>query len=197
MSQLKTVSLSAALLAVIAETGLKNVLVSALVTVGTPATATGFVYEVMRMRSARLEHEARDRAAIAAKAAAPDAEDDPAPPPPPPPRPAPSEEAAVDDTDLPQRLAAMLAAREQFVDIYGGNPEAVTPAYQKLAADMIAADERLLPRIEAVKVKDPAAYDRGLAVGAARLRALHTQIAALLPARIVTIAPPGAGNPTP
>jgi hypothetical protein len=202
MIQLKRVSLWAALVAVVAETGLKNVLVSALVTVGTPATATGFVYEVMRMRYARLEHEARDRAAVVAKATATDDPDDsavprPAPPPPPKLPAAKEEEAAEDDKDLPRRLDAMLSAREHFVDIYGGNPEAVTPAYQKLAADMLAGDERVFPRIEAAKVKDPIFYDRDLVVAATRLRALHAQIAALLPARIVTIETPGAGASTP
>jgi hypothetical protein len=176
MSSLKRISIGAAAAAVVAETGAKNLLLWMLVTVGTPAATTGFVYEVVQMRQTRLQHEANDRATKGAK---PDT--------------APADAIDQDsktslslaepefakDPDLRHRLSAMLIARSHFVDIYGADPESVTPIYKRIAQDMLVADDLMFAKLETEKSKDPARYGIDLKRDEMRLRVLHDQVVTL------------------
>jgi hypothetical protein len=176
MNNLKMMSIGAAAVAVVAETGAKNLLLWTLVTVGAPATTAGFVYEVVQMRQNRLQHEAHDRATKDAKpeSAAPDVagQDVKA-------SLALPETEATYDLDLRHRLGSMLIARAHFVDIYGANPESVTPIYKRIARDMLVADDLMFAKLDAEKQKDMNSYRSDLQPDEGRLRVLHAQVTAL------------------
>ena len=192
MSPLKRISLGAAAVALVAETGARNLLVWSLVTIGTPATTAAFVYEVVQMRRSRMQHEASDRASVTAKQdrSNPDATDQdskalriPL-----------VEPSAEPDTSLRHRLTSMPVARAHFVDIYGANPESVSPAYRTFALTMLAEDERMFAQLEAEKQKDLDGYLFDLQQDESRLRVLHVQVATLAPAAPSSLPLTGVGK---
>jgi hypothetical protein len=170
MSQLKRISIGAAATAIVVETGARNLMLWTLVTLGTPATTVAFVYEVVQMRQTSLRREASDRAAVATGQSGSTSDAggriQHAPP-------------ADADLDLRHRLTSMLIAHAHFVDIYGDNPESVSPADKKAALGMLVDDERMFARLQAEKRKDLDNYLFDLQQDEARLRVLHVQLAAL------------------
>ncbi|WP_158808041.1 hypothetical protein [Beijerinckia sp. L45] len=186
MSQLKRISIGAAAAAIVVETGAKNLVLWTLVTIGTPATTAGFVYEVVQMRQSRLQQEATDRAHVQSKrdGSSSDVADQDGRAP----RTTAADTDAGPDTDLRHRLTSMLIARAHFVDIYGNNPESVTPLYRKIALDMMADDERMFAKLEAEKLKDLDGYLFDLQQDEAHLRVLHAQVTTL-------VQPPGTPLP--
>ena len=178
MDRLKRLSLWAATAALIAEVGIKNLMMTTLITVGTPATATAFVYEVVQMRNARLDREAADRANLSVKSTGSLLD----------PLVADFTSVSTTDagpgpqvTDLPHKIAAMLIEREQFVDLYGGNPETVTPTYQKIARIMLDEDDRVFAKLDAEKQANPFEYRDRFAAADAALRTLHVAVKMLTP----------------
>ena len=194
MSQLKKISIGAATVAIVAETGLKNLMLWTLVTIGTPATTAAFVYEVVQMRQARFQKEASDRVRNSTKsnAVAGDiAEFDPK---------AAAQQGSSDgdagpDTDLNHHLMAMLVARAHFVDIYGSDPETVSPVYKTMALGMLAEDESMFAKLEAEKQKDLDGYLFDLQRDESRLRVLHAQLATLARPGVSAAAKPSTVTP--
>lgn len=173
---LKRVSLWAMIIALAAESGAKNVALSALVTFGTPAASAGFVYEVLQMRRATLEREAKDRSSRATRAAGSDVA-----------------RASPDDADetgasqdgmpvesLEHRLAVMLMSRRQMLDIYGDARQALPPVYQKIVQGMLVADTQIFDEIEAGRKKNANGSEAALKSGQDRLRVVHQQLTELL-----------------
>lgn len=177
MSHIKRISIGAAVAAIIVETGAKNLVLWTLVTLGTPAATAAFVYEVVQMRQSRLQHEATDRAGVASKqdGSMPDVATQDS-------RAQRGSIAGTDagaDTDLRHRLTSMLAARAHFVDIYGADPESVSPVFRKIALDMLAGDERMFVKLQVEKQKDLDGYLFDLQQDEARLHVLHAEVLTL------------------
>jgi hypothetical protein len=179
MSQLKRISIGAATVAIVAETGLKNLMLWTLVTIGTPATTAAFVYEVVQMRQARFQKEATDRVRNSTRSTAVTgdiAEFDPK---------AAAQQGSSDgdtgpDTDVHHHLMAMLVARAHFVDIYGSDPETVSPVYKTMALGMLAEDEAMFVKLETEKRNDLDGYLLDLQPDESRLHVLHAQLATLV-----------------
>jgi hypothetical protein len=177
MRQLRGISIGAAAAAFVVETGGKNLLLWTLVTIGTPVTTATFVYEVVQMRQSRLQHQAAERAAVTAEHETSIAD------------PADrgsriSQDSFADadsgpEADLHHHLASMLIARALFIEIYGANPDSVSPAHRKIALDMLADDVRMFARLDGEKRRDLDGYLFDLQQDEAHLRVLHAQVATL------------------
>jgi hypothetical protein len=83
------------------------------------------------------------------------------------------------ETDLHHHLASMLIARALFIEIYGANPDSVSPAHRKIALDMLADDVRMFARLDGEKRRDLDGYLFDLQQDEAHLRVLHAQVATL------------------
>ena len=172
MRQLKGISIGAAAAAFVVETGGKNLLLWTLVTIGTPVTTATFVYEVVQMRQSRLQHQAPGRPAVTGEheiaasadriAQNPFADGDPGP-----------------EMDLHHRLASMLIARALFIEVYGADPQGVSPAHKTIALDMLAEDLRMFASLDGERRRDLDGYLFDLQQDEAHLRVLHAQVATL------------------
>ncbi|WP_158807375.1 hypothetical protein [Beijerinckia sp. L45] len=168
--RVQKLSLAAVVIAGFNKAGLNNVLASAAVTLGAPAAAGAFVYEVSSLRGAQLQHEATDRAEflhIATEPAPALAEGiTPSLAAAPPPRP-----------DFGRKLDGMIASRTKLLDIFGDEPSTVAPIFVRIIRQMLSDDTATFAALPAQQ--DDAGAET-LEAKAERLRAVHARLAHLV-----------------